>query len=144
MEIGISTQQLFDIGLNIVGVLSAGALLMLIRSFFTGRKEKAVPVVTSEKSSIPEESEVTSAKRTVPEKDPIEYIDLKGINWNHKKDSVPIKPVESLDSPNRRRVIGLAKKMLANAHELRQRTSAETDQNVFAGKAEIIREGAGR
>jgi hypothetical protein len=144
MEIGISSQQIIDIGLNVAGILSAAALLMLIRSFFTGRKKQAVSAIAHKAPSVKAESDETSEKCPEPERDPIEYIDLSGINWNHNKDSVPIKPVENLDSPNRRRVISLAKKLLSNAHEIRQQKLAESGQKFFAGKAEVIREGAGR
>ena len=124
--------------------MSAAALLMLIRSFFKGHKDKVVPVAAQKKPPVEAELKSTSAAPTVPEKETVEYIDLTGINWNHKKDSVPIKPAESLDSPNRRRVINLAKKMLANAHEIRQHSLAEAETKSFAGSAEVIREGAGR
>ncbi len=144
MEIGISSQQLIDIGLNVAGILAAAALLMLIRSFLTGRKKQPAAAVVQKAPSVKTESESAPKKRAIPEQEPIEYIDLAGINWNFKKDTVPKKPVENLDSPNRRRVIGLAKKLLANAHEIRQQKLAEADQKFFRGNAEMIREGAGR
>jgi hypothetical protein len=144
MEIGISSQQLIDIGLNVAGIMAAAALLMLIRSFFTGRKEQPAAAVVQKAPSVKTESETAPKKRPILEQEPIEYIDLAGINWNLKKDTVPKKPVENLDSPNRRRVISLAKKLLANAHEIRQQKLAEADQKFFSGKAEMIREGAGR
>jgi hypothetical protein len=144
MEIGISSQQLIDIGLNVAGIIAAAALLMLIRSFFTKDKGQPTRAAVQNVPSVKTESKATPEKRPVFEQEAIEYIDLTGINWNFKKDSVPPKPVENLDSPNRRRVIGLAKKLLANAHEIRQQKLAEADQKFFRGKAEIIREGAGR
>ncbi len=144
MEIGISSQQLFDIGLNIAGFISVGALLMLIRSLFTGRKEKLVPAAGPNVPSIKTETD-TPGKRPESETSlTVEYINLKGINWNPKKDSVAIRSIENPGPPNRRKIISLAQKMLSNARNVENRSQPEADRQSLAGKAEVIRKGAGR
>jgi hypothetical protein len=142
MEIGTSSMQLFDIGLNVAGFISAGALMILIRSFFTGRKEKLAPA--AEDAPAIKINTDSAAKRPGSDNDPVEYIDLKGIDWNHNKYSDPIRPVEDRNSPNRRRAINLAKKMLSNTRNIQKRTLPDADRPLSAGKAEVIRKGAGR
>ena len=142
MEIGISSRQLFDIGLNIAGFISAGALIILIRSFFTGRKEKLAPA--SENAPAIKINTDLTVKRPESANDSVEYIDLKGIDWNHNKHSDFIKPVEDRNSPNRRRAINLAKKMLSNTRNIQKRTLPDADRPSSAGKAEVIRKGTGR
>ncbi len=126
MEIGISSLQLLNIGLNIAGFISAGALMILIRSFFSGRKEKLAPA--AQNAPAIKINTDSAAKRSELDNDSAEYIDLKGIDWNHNKYSDPIKPAEDRNSPNRRRAINLAKKMLSNSRSIQKRTLPDADR----------------
>lgn len=144
MEIGISSQQLFEIGLNIAGFIAVGALLMLIRSFFTGRKEKLAPVACQNVPTIGAETDMPT-KHPESDKSPaVEFIDLKGVNWNPQNNSVSTKPIENPGPPNRRKIINLAQNMLSNARNIQNRSLSDSDQQLKAGKADVIRKGAGR
>jgi hypothetical protein len=144
MEIGISSQQLFEIGLNIAGFISVGALLMLIRSFFTKRKEKLVSVGCQNVPSIATETEMPKKRQESDINPTGEFIDLKGVNWNPQKDSVSIKPIENPGPPSRRKIINLAQNMLSNARNMQDRSQSDSDQQPKAGTADVIRKGAGR
>ncbi len=144
MEIGISSEQLFDIGLNIAGFISAGVLLMLIRSFFAGGKEKLVPAVCQNGPSLKTETDIPVKQPESDKSSTVEYIDLKGINWNPRNDSVTIKPIENPGPPNRRKIINLAQNMLSNARGVQKRSQSNPDRQPIEGKAEVIRKGAGR
>ena len=94
--------------------------------------------------SIKTETDIQAKQPESDKSSTAEYINLKGINWNPDKDSVPIKSIENPGSPNRRKVINLAQKMLSNADGAQKRPQPDTDRRSFLGKSEVFREGAGR
>ena len=58
MEIGISTDQMIDVGLNLAGFIVVGLLLMLIKSLFS-RKRNTAPV-----QDVPQPPSITSVAVT--------------------------------------------------------------------------------
>ena len=83
MEIGISTDQMIDVGLNLAGFIAVGLLLMLIKSLFS-RKRNAVQVrVQDVPQPITEASEdsISSEQFSSKPDSNIEYVNLGGVDW---------------------------------------------------------------
>jgi hypothetical protein len=143
MEIGFLPEQMIDIGLNIAGFISAGALLILIWSLLSSRKEKPLTASGPEVSS-----EIIMAGRSseqiVSDQSPkVEYINLKGVNWNPKKENRFQRMDNNSAAPNRRRIIGVAQKTLSNTGKVNHHGSVKTKRS-FEGIRQAIRKGTGR
>ncbi|UCD94045.1 MAG: hypothetical protein JSU69_09780 [Candidatus Zixiibacteriota bacterium] len=110
MEIGFSTDQLIDIGLNIAGFLTAGLLLLLARSLFAANLfPRACAEPKDESGSIPVSAAVQDDE-AIPD---VEFVDLKSMDWRVHKDSPGVPSEGSLRDKNRLEIIRMAKQMLA-------------------------------
>jgi hypothetical protein len=127
MEIGFSTAQLIDIGLNIAGFLTAGLLLMLARSLFAARPFFGAEAESKGDTGDTRESVTGPDEKEIPE---VEFVDLKSVDWQAKKDTTKARAAGSLKDKNRLEIINMAKQMLAG------RKSVETngsDRNAVSG-----------
>jgi len=145
MEIGISTSQLIDIGLNSVGFLAAGMLFMLIRSLWNERRRKPLPEVTSESAASMDKEPYCEIQ---PEREPapgIEYINFGGRKSGSRN------TLNDLSSPgnprlrNRQEIIELAKRILAGGEDGgRLSTLPITDGELSLIRQNLNLQGAGR
>ncbi|MFH2036175.1 MAG: hypothetical protein ABIJ45_07220 [Candidatus Zixiibacteriota bacterium] len=132
MEIGISTEQLIEIGLNVAGFITAGLLVFVINSLITGSKKKTV-VVRAEnlamdmKSNgmIPKKAE-PSREKAIKENSNIEFINLNGIDWNGKRKNQNNRPRFEPQGGRRGEIINLANEMMKNKEVNGQKTKTSS------------------
>jgi len=143
MEIGFLPEQLVDIGLNIAGFISAGALLILIRSLLSGRKRRILTTSGPKVSGKPTITGRLSEQMAGDQYPKVEYINLRGVNWNPKKENCFQKMENNSAAPNRRRIINIAQKMLSNNRKDEYHGAAKTRPSL-KGVKHAIRKGTGR
>ncbi len=116
MEIGISSEQLIEIGLNMAGFLASGLLVIVLHSIF--RKKDGAPVVRTAGEGVPNPSakkqfKAESATKIEPE---VEFINLKGVAWKPKKTDGKV-PGNLKDAAHRKQeVIRMANKLILSNH----------------------------
>jgi hypothetical protein len=110
MEIGLSTDQLIDIGLNMAGFLAAGLLLMLARSICAVNRFSGACAKPETNSSGPSGPATGRNDEPVPD---IEFVDLKNVNWHGRSDSFGARSAGSFEDKGRREIIRIAKEVLA-------------------------------
>jgi hypothetical protein len=83
MEIGFSSEQIFDIGLNLAGYLTAGMIFLLLRSLFPANIIRPQPVISVGKHNPATDSQAVASTGQATRKinSNFEYIDLKGVSW---------------------------------------------------------------
>jgi len=138
MEIGISTDQLIDVGLNVAGFITAGLLIYVINSFFIKTKieavpvKKIVPVIDTSKKEAVEKTPVNENPPNKPKTNNrnIEFINLNGSEWNPGQNNIPKQrgfgqqtkqPKESLED-KQGEIINLATEIMNNRGENSQQT----------------------
>ena len=141
MEIGISHDQLIDIGLNAAGFLIAGLMLLMIRSLFAGKTQvetaPAAETVTANDEPEPEEEKTTAANP--------QFFDLKQARRDSSKEDAPVGPSENLKFRNRQEIIQLARKMLTGGGNDAEAGSLPlTDGELSLIKQNLNLQGAGR
>jgi hypothetical protein len=104
MEIGISSEKIIDIGLNLAGYFTAGLLLLILRSFFPD-KNKMV------QSAVPNNSPAIDHKKKSPRIDlplsddsnsDLEFINLKGVGWQPQRNkNYQVRPSKTADKSRR-------------------------------------------
>ncbi len=111
MEMGFSPHQLIEIGLNIAGFLAAGTLLLLVRSLFAGRRGRALQTATPSAGTVgestfrPEPIESKTASN-------VEFVDLRGVEWNPHRSGSTSRSKSGYKNQNRREIIRLAQEMI--------------------------------
>lgn len=145
MEIGISSNQLIDTTLNLVGFLAAGMLLTLIRSLFPGRKPRSLREAVSNSATRLENAIPTSGRQGGNEKSNLEYINLKGVVQSPREDSRHDVPKPDCRIRNRQEIIRLAKEMLANmrGEGALKESLPITDNEISLIKQNLNLQGAG-
>ncbi|HDL03582.1 MAG TPA: hypothetical protein ENH25_05570 [candidate division Zixibacteria bacterium] len=144
MEIGFSNEQLIDVGLNAAGFILAGMLMMLIRSFFSGKKATkvtAAPVAGAAGAAV----ETGGNDKPKSGADGPEYVSLK------KSVDPPLQKggdtgiKQDLKMRNRQEIIRIAKKMLAGGDDAGAAASLPiTDGELSMIKQRLNLQGAGR
>ena len=109
----VSQDQLIGIALNALGYLAAGALWMVIYSFFKERK-KAVAAVSKPVKETVEAKEPETAAPPAREKTPVEFINLSRSTGTSGKPqaTVPASGPAEQNRRNRAEVIKMAQEML--------------------------------
>ena len=108
MEIGISNDQLIDIGLNAAGFIIAGLLMMMIRSLFARRPRPEI-------SPAPKKTPVNSKPETACEKTAAvdaQFVNLKQAHAAEPREAAPKGSAGDFKMRNRQEIIHLARKML--------------------------------
>lgn len=146
MEIGISSEQLIDIGLNMAGFITAGLLIMLLISLF--KRKKPVSKKNIEAKSLTKAEEVTQPSdihRIEPEPG-IEFVNLKGVDWNPRQ--FDGKKNEELNNrmKDRQDIVQLAAAMLSgkNLDGGKKKSIPMTNGEVAFTKQNLIMQPAGR
>lgn len=111
MEIGFSSHQLIEIGLNIAGFLAAGTLLLLMRSLFGGRRCRALQAATPSTGTV---GENTFRPEPTESKTPsnVEFVDLRGVEWNPHRSGNKSGSESGYKNQNRQEIIRLAQEMI--------------------------------
>ncbi len=117
MEIGISDQQLWEVGLNMAGFLVAGLILLLIQSLFRRKRSSKDQFTDLNKSNL----ESLVAEKTAPEpelpirrhiEDPTEFVNLSGKSMNQSSRSSSYSGYNRINHDrNRIEVLNLAKNL---------------------------------
>jgi hypothetical protein len=111
MEMGFSSHQLIEIGLNVAGFLAAGTLLLLMRSLFAGRRGHALQTATPSAGTVggnvfrPEPTESKTPSN-------VEFVDLRGVEWNPHRSGSTSGSKSGYKNQNRREIIRLAQEMI--------------------------------
>lgn len=114
MEIGISSNQLLDIGLNLVGFLAAGMLLLLIRSALVGQAQQPFSQ-TSSRVKTEQEDNLSSRKGSYKDSEPgLEYMNLRAMGNEVREERESSESEDSFKAKNRREIIRMAQEMLAS------------------------------
>lgn len=129
----VSQEQLIDLGLNIVGFLAAGGLLMIVSSVMRGRKQRKL--ATAESPGVAAREAAPTDTTSDKDNPDIEFVSL-----------VPKDPVEKDGSPggvqpaqagpiarrNRSEIIKMAKEMLEA-----RRSTEEITESLPVSEAEL-------
>ena len=144
MEIGFSNEQLIDVGLNAAGFILAGMLMILIRSFFSGKKVTGTdmaPVGGTSEAAINVTVQDKPGAKTI---DP-EYVSFKNISKAPPEKSGETGIKQDLKMRNRQEIIRMAKKMLAGDGDAGATESLPiTDGELSMIKQRLNLQGAGR
>lgn len=143
MEIGLSNEQLIDVGLNAAGFLIAGMLLMLIRSFFSGKTPRPKPAVAAD-------IQTAAARTPEPETKKAEPVGPEFVSFSNMAGSSSHKNIATdgkHDSKirNRQEIIRMAKKVLSGDGGSGSTESLPiTDGELAMIKQRLNLQGAGR
>lgn len=112
MEIGLSTNQLLEIGLNMAGFITAGVLIFVIQSLFRRDKRKPASMTTAKTIAI---DEPMTGSETIPERPEkpgrnTEFVSLSGSDWKPRV-SVNTKK-KNVVNDRKTEVINLARGMI--------------------------------
>lgn len=101
----LSNDQLINIGLNIVGFLAAGGLMMLIASVFRGRRTALSAITATNSTAKDLKINKTTAQSAMRQKAPT-FVPLTGADESQ--------PADNDRRRNRARVLELAQQMIAD------------------------------
>ncbi|MCX6828824.1 MAG: hypothetical protein NT002_06020 [candidate division Zixibacteria bacterium] len=114
MEIGFSTEQLIDIGLNFAGFMAAGILTALVYSLFTGKQKKNISLASPGLSlsdtgvSLPAETRSSVRSRD------FEFVDFKSERHRPPADNKVPAPKGDSRTRNRQEILRQAMEMKQN------------------------------
>jgi hypothetical protein len=113
MEIGFSTEQLIDIGLNFAGFVAAGILTALIYSLFTGKQKRNISLVASGLSSANAGVSLPVEKRPSIRSRDFEFVDFKNERRKSQADNKVPAPKGDSRTRNRQEILRQAMEMLS-------------------------------
>jgi hypothetical protein len=89
MKIGISPEQLLEIGLNMAGFLSAALMVMVIQSLFRRKNSSAGKVTTQSLEPKIPDHDSPPITREVSDSPKPEFVNLRGGRW-HPREAAPV------------------------------------------------------
>jgi hypothetical protein len=129
----VSQDQLIDVGLNVIGFLAAGGLLLLISSFFRKDRE-TIPAVEAVATTAPEPEPVDLSEEDTPAPD-LEFMSFSPPNAEAAvdgSDSVKSAPSAEVSRRDRSEIIRVAREMIQA-----RRTTEEIANKLPLSEAEL-------
>ncbi len=113
MEIGFSTEQMIDIGLNFAGFMAAGILTALIYSLFTGKQKRNISLAGPGLSLSDTGASMSMEKPISVRSRDFEFVDFKNERRRPKADNKVPAPKGDSRTRNRQEILRQAMEMLA-------------------------------
>lgn len=136
MEIGISSERLIEIGLNMAGFLSSGLLVIVLHSIFRKRhRVRSVKAVDKAGLNLiaKKQFNAKSATKIEPE---VEFINLRRAAWKSQKTDEKVPGDLKNSTTKKQEVIRMANKLLAS-----KRKADKGKRNVEGSREELSVDG---
>lgn len=146
MEIGISSEQLVEIGLNMIGFLASGLLVIVLHSVF--RKKDRARGMTAREEAVPNldaKKQFNAVPASISEPE-VEFINLKGAAWKPKKNDRRVPANHKDRSLEKQEVIRMANRLLSSNGRIGEggRDTAEQTEELPVTGGNIELQSAGR